>query len=522
MAKLYTYDERVISFYNMDEHMKKITSHNMSSVASLLDYIEEVIPKNDENKEIYIARGIIVWIANVDEVDLRVNSDLQNLLDKSRVLIFHELCRKAGIECEIIKGAAKAAQYIPGVSTMDTLPHMSWATFRCNNMYHLVNPQWATSSLVGFEREGETVLENDGQLVQEFEESAGCTGVNITLFDEFWFCTHPRIYVLHAFPDNSKWQLLPADKILSPKDFELALTPDPQLFILGLEVVSGKKCIYESTNGRCWIDIMGDPSTLKEVNFKHQLSFVSGTGDLTGVNPADLPQLVMKTQTPDTVSLEVRLPVTGEYMLKIFARLINDAELKNCFEIRIRCNEADPACRKLPIDAGDMGFGFSTTASECGLSHPSQNYATLKCEYSDSLEKKETLKFKVDPDRIDEVEFSSEIVGSDEVDVGVTTTHVDQKGNLEIVTALKKEGEFALVVKAREANTPFKPIMNYLVSTFENDEETHGLMVAGRKRELATEKKTEEKHTLVNQIKANLNNIQKEIEQLLAQAEQMS
>ncbi|WAR26376.1 KY-like protein [Mya arenaria] len=347
MAKLYTYDERVISFYNMDEHMKKITSHNMSSVASLLDYIEEVIPKNDENKEIYIARGIIVWIANVDEVDLR----------------------------------------------------------------------WATSSLVGFEREGETVLENDGQLVQEFEESAGCTGVNITLFDEFWFCTHPRIYVLHAFPDNSKWQLLPADKILSPKDFELALTPDPQLFILGLEVVSGKKCIYESTNGRCWIDIMGDPSTLKEVNFKHQLSFVSGTGDLTGVNPADLPQLVMKTQTPDTVSLEVRLPVTGEYMLKIFARLINDAELKNCFEIRIRCNEADPACRKLPIDAGDMGFGFSTTASECGLSHPSQNYATLKCEYSDSLEKKETLKFKVDPDRIDEVEFSSEIVGSDEVDV---------------------------------------------------------------------------------------------------------
>ncbi|XP_052778663.1 uncharacterized protein LOC128216115 [Mya arenaria] len=337
-------------------------------------------------------------------------------------------------------------------------------------MYHLVNPSWATSTLVGFERGGETVMEKNGQLVEEFEESAGRKGINITSFDEFWFCIHPRIYVLHAFPDNSKWQLLPADKILSPKDFELALTPDSQFFILGLEVVSGKECIYESTNGRCWVDIKGDPSKLKEVQFKHHLTFVSGTGDLTGINPADLPQLVMKTQTPDTVSLEVRLPVTGEYMLRIFAGLIHDAQLKNCFEIRICCNEADPACRKLPIDAGNMGFGFSTTASECGLSHPSQNYATLKCTYSESMEKKESLKFKVDPDMIDDVEFSSEIVGSDEIDVGMTTTRVDQKGNLEILTSLRKEGEFALVVKAREGNRPFKPIMNYLVSTFENDE----------------------------------------------------
>jgi len=324
--------------------------------------------------------------------------------------------REAGVYCELVTGVVKAASYIPGESTFDSLPHSGWVAHRCNNTYHLTNPTWVTSCLVGNERGGEVVLEIDGDSV--LTETTSSSGFTISSFENFWFCTNPSIFILHCFPDDDKWQLLPGEKKSSCEEFATRLTPESSFFEMELEVLSADKCTYKSENGRCWVDIKVVPARIKSLHFMYKLAFVSESGDMSEVNAADFPQLVMKTQTPDSVSFEVRCPVAGDYMLTIFAGM--KEEKTKCFEIRIHCLSPDPACRKLPIDPGHLGFGFNSTAVDVGLSHPSFAHPTLKVQSSDTLEKKEKLKFKVDHDMIDDYMFSSDIIGDEVEEAGLS------------------------------------------------------------------------------------------------------
>lgn len=313
------------------------------------------------------------------------------------------------MEVEIIRGRAKGSSYQPGASDTEFLQQSKWCAFKSDGTWHLVHPQWATVSLYGFSYSG-TVLEGDG--VPSMQPCFQNQGQIINAFNDFWFCTKPEIFIHHCYPDDAEWQLLPLP-YKSLDDF-LALPYLQQgYFEAGLKLLSAFSCTLGASNGVCIISFAANKMAAKNLEFSYNLILLDG--DRSKVKSADLCQLVMFIPSEDMYSFKISLPVEGIYSFEIM--IIADDVVTNasCADFRIDCKEACKNCRKVPLDVGIEGFGFGNEAKHVGLKYPSQKIpvVVLKSpeEQVGSDCDEEIMDFHIDSDRVNEVEFSSDIVG---------------------------------------------------------------------------------------------------------------
>jgi hypothetical protein len=147
----------------------------------------------------------------------------------------------------------------------------------------------------------------------------------------------------------------------------------------------------------------------------YRLSLRKGTADLKKINAQDLPLLVVYSPVFDTFSFNIRLPVAGEYIFETFVSTHDTSTDEDfyymCAIFKILCLEPDPYCKKLPLDVGTTGYGFGYIAADFGLKNPSTYLPSVPIECTQKGGDISELTFQIDSDRVDEVEFYSEIVG---------------------------------------------------------------------------------------------------------------
>lgn len=318
---------------------------------------------------------------------------------------------EANITCQLIGGKARGDVFFPWEKEFDNVGHWTWASFKSRSIWHLVNPHWMTTGLAGHEDGNKISLERDGQ--QVFEERVACEGHIVSRLDDFWFCLNPIIFSIYFYPDDMMWSLLPPNKYPTQSDFLYGPYLLEGFFRARLSLYTEPKSVLTSRNGCCTITLGADQTVMKHLSFEYEFSFITTSGDISVVNPAYLPRLVLFANRMDRVDFTIRFPVKGEYLFQLSVKCEGVFEA-SCLEARILCQESDPFCRKLPIDAKDHGFGFGHTAREFGLHHPSSTTSSLRVD-----DNREALfRCKIDSDVIDDVEFSSDVVGYSSCDTG--------------------------------------------------------------------------------------------------------
>ncbi|XP_045158893.2 kyphoscoliosis peptidase-like [Mercenaria mercenaria] len=520
MEKIHTFDENEITFHNFDVHVSKVQAGHMSSVATLIEYFKEPISE-DKYKEIYMTRAFLVWMTHMSAKEMKdLPDEIDVLLKDHPATAFATLCKSANIQHQIIHGIGKNIGYIPGQTDGDGgLIKTAWLAFKSNDRWHLVDPQRFLGAVRGFRRGDEILLEYQGKTV--LEEQTATSGTKLIYVIDFWFCLHPSIFVITLLPDDPEWQLLPPEKRMTKSDFISFPFLSPNFFTAKLQLLSEQTCVLHTKNGRCTVTFGADKSNARFISMSYKLSLRKGTGNLTGVDVQDLPLLVMYAPSIDTFSFNIRFPVAAEYIFKTFVTApgIDGDGYQICSVFRIICSEPDPNCKNLPLDVGSIGYGFGYKAVDFGLKSPSitQTNVVVKCSENDDVLMKE-LTFQIEDDKIDEIEFSSDIVGEENKENVVTETHVDEvSGKLHVKAGIKKEGEYALSIIARDKQNGqrYSRIINYLLTTksFEEDYDLQ-LRSKKRKRDLTLGSRRQELLDKKNALSERIKAIESEIDHL--------
>lgn len=275
----------------------------------------------------------------------------------------------------------------------------------------------------GYRREGEILLESEGKTV--LKEEKGTAGIQIIEVDGFWFCLNPGIFVTYSLPNDPEWQLIPYEKRIS-KDAFLALPYLYQEFFTArLQLLSEHSGILYSKEGKCTISFGANKTVAKYIKMSYRLSLRIDTGDLSGIDAADLPLLVIYAPSIDTFSFNIRFPVAADYIFEVYASSSDTKEdgLSLSSMFKIVCTDPDPNCKKLPLHTGTTGYGFGYTAINFGLKNPSTSLPIVPIECSNNDSDVPELTFQIDSDKIDEVEFSSHIVGGQNENNGKLKFH---------------------------------------------------------------------------------------------------
>ena len=314
---------------------------------------------------------------------------------------------KLNVENALIIGKGKNLSYVPGETFYDDILPGVWNSFRCGGKWHLVYTDLAVSTVKGFHRGGELVLEEDGN--RPFRAIASARGFDTAQFTDFWFCTNPAILAVHAHPFDAEFQYLPDAIKYHDDKFEQCAYVQPGFFQAGLSLLSENSWVLLSRNGRCTITLGCQKSVLRSLRFKYRLSFVQSSGDIAEEQIQKMPRMVLYAPGIDDVSFTVSLPVRGEYS---FSTTVNSPDLgtryAECFEFRIHCDEPDSHCLNLPREVESLGVGYTHVARDFGLKHPSKTTPTINVQQGQA-----TRTLQIAEDRIDDVEFTSDVIGDD-------------------------------------------------------------------------------------------------------------
>ncbi|XP_045212506.2 kyphoscoliosis peptidase-like isoform X2 [Mercenaria mercenaria] len=420
------------------------------------------------------------------------------------------MCSSLNIPCRIIQGETKDF-----TSYRHETYRAEWCAFMCNDDWHLVDLDGILSATTYHETEGRIVLESEGEAILEHQEQK--EGQLLVVFNDFWFCTKPNKIISFDFPDERKWLLL--DSPVSSDEFESMLFTYVEFHILGLQFLTECSSKLLAKDGRCKISIKADPSVLRSKCFPYTLSLIEGTGDISETKAEDLPLLVTYAPGIDMLSFNIRFPVSGEYVFEVSVKDLDDDDIVcHCFDVVIVCEEADPNCRKLPIDAGIVGFGYGHAAKEAGLKNPSKASPTVNVNpQTDGLTHPKTLTFQIENDHIDTIEYGSDIIADNDINA-FSETHVDaDKGKLTVVANVKTEGEYALSITAKPKQSGDNPetVLNYLLTTNKNEDDVEQeQLMKKRKLDLILESKMEDRITTKKVLTKKIDAIEKELLEL--------
>ncbi|XP_060561043.1 kyphoscoliosis peptidase-like [Ruditapes philippinarum] len=520
MERIHTYDEDKVVFHNYDAYVSKVQSCHMTSVASLIEYFKEPIIE-DENREIFLARAFFMWLANMETNLVHgLPDDINSILQKNTVHAFAALCESANIQHQVVEGISKGLGYLPGHDESNKgIINFCWNTFKSNDRWHIVDVDRGIFSRTGYSRGGEILLESEGQtLLKETEESVGNCVIDI---NDFWFCLNPSIYIFYSFPDDPEWQLLPIAKRISKAEFFSSPLFQDSFFIAKLHMLSEHTGLLYSKNGKCTISFGANKVDTRYMSMTYGLSLKKDTVNLNEIDARDLPLLVLYAPSIDTFTFNIRFPVAAEYIFEIYVSA-PDIKYSGCYlfaTFKIICSQPDPNCKKLPLHTGSTGYGFGYTAIDFGLKNPSTSLPNVhvECGQKDEVDMTE-LTFQIDSDKINEAEFLSDIVGEEHNENVVTNTRVDEiHGKLHVSAGMKKQGEYALSIIARDKRTDkyFARIVNYLLTTnsTEEDEEMK-LQLKKRKKELTLQSKLQKRHEKKDSLTAKIKDIELEIDNL--------
>ncbi|XP_062339717.1 kyphoscoliosis peptidase-like [Osmerus eperlanus] len=240
--------------------------------------------------------------------------------------LFQAMCSLAGIECQQVSGYSKGGMYKLGDRFTGSATH-AWNAVRLAGTWHLLDSTWGAGN-------------TDNHSTFKFE------------YDEFYFLTHPALFVGDHFPLESQWQLL--NPRLSLKQFENSMHLRSTFYNLALLSIHPETYLIQS-DGKTTITVKSSSPVL----FMHNMNGKQRNA--------------IMTLTPDGMKLDVYPQETEKHSLKIYAKALNSGEeekYSQVCEYQLQCKAVNREMR-LPDDLSNP-VGPSWLTERRGLQHPSQ------------------------------------------------------------------------------------------------------------------------------------------------------
>ncbi|XP_069474151.1 kyphoscoliosis peptidase-like [Ambystoma mexicanum] len=373
-------------------------------------------------------RAIWIWICHHIEYDtVGYHNEAARSLDPNVIMqtrkgvcigyarLFERLCSAAGTQCVLLLGYAKEYGCRLGHSSTLGIYH-AWNAVHLNGSWHLLDSTWGAGRFNG-----------------------NCTQFQFS-YNEFYFLTHPAIFIEDHFPDKRDWQLL--NPPLSKRQYMNSLCHHYGFYNMGLITACPKTAVIKTVKGRSSISIEGRTQTL----FMFHLNGTEKSCLMT------LKKYGMK--------LEVYPRVTGRHKLQIFAKPFNSSDIyTSVLEYIVECRSVDKTMR-IPKELY-YPVGPSWLSEKKGLlepSHPDPIIHTLDGCCSVSF----TLKEQMD---IFATLYTDEIKMTDQI----KRRHIlqlQQERFVQFWIQLPQAGSYVLHIYAKNKSKPFdfQCVCNYLVS----------------------------------------------------------
>nr|XP_034960899.1 kyphoscoliosis peptidase-like [Zootoca vivipara] len=183
-------------FKELDAYAQKVDIRN--SVKNLVSVLLKKAHGDLEK-----VRAIWMWICHHIEYDVegcynldKVSFKPADILQSGKAIcggyarLFQEMCSIAGIQCEYLRGSSN----VKGKS------NHAWNAVRVDGRWHLLDCTWGS-----------------GTVDTAFSKFT-------FRYDEFYFLTHPALFIKKHFPEDPKWQLL--KQMVTLEEFEHQYDPD--------------------------------------------------------------------------------------------------------------------------------------------------------------------------------------------------------------------------------------------------------------------------------------------------------
>ena len=235
--------------------------------------------------------------------------------------IFSIQSREIEIPCKCIPGITKSSRYQLGKDIDSSRLRSEWNAVLLDGQWRLLDISWASPEVA---KKKEPSFESGNE-----DPKDACAEVQA--INEFFFLVDPDKLIYTHYPDDSRWQLLPAKVNL--KDFENYPFVRDSFFRFGVFFYeeSHHTCRIETADGQVYIQFGLHTSLSKTVEFRHVLhtgkeakskeARVEKGGSQTGVKYEGLwgNDYIKMTHQPEELRLAVQLPNPGRYKLDIHA-----------------------------------------------------------------------------------------------------------------------------------------------------------------------------------------------------------
>ncbi|EDL21050.1 kyphoscoliosis peptidase, isoform CRA_b [Mus musculus] len=287
-------------------------------------------------------RAIWIWICHHIEYDVEAAQEKDRQAFKPTDILrtqktncdgyaglFERMCRVAGVQCVTVPGYSKGFGYQTGQSFSGEFDH-AWNAVYLEGRWHLV-----------------------------FLYSS---------YNEFYFLTHPALFIEDHFPDNKNWQLLKPPQSL--RQFENSMYHKSEFYNKGMLSAHPETSMIRTVNGKATITIESRAPTL----FMFMLNGKQEHGLLS--------------LRKNGMKLEVYPPTMGTHKLQIFAKG-NSEIYSSVLEYTLKCNYVDFSVQ-LPSEL-HQPVGPSWFSEQMGITKPSHSDPIIhtsdgRCAISFSVE----------------------------------------------------------------------------------------------------------------------------------------
>ncbi|XP_075273815.1 kyphoscoliosis peptidase isoform X2 [Opisthocomus hoazin] len=374
-------------------------------------------------------RAIWMWICHHIEYDIvgyhnksqRLSKPIDVLQRGKSVCegyagLFQQMCSIAGIQCMKLSGYSKGYGYKMGKTFTGDSDH-AWNAVYLEGRWHLLDSTWGSGHV------------DDAFTKFTFR------------YNEFYFLTHPALFINNHFPDNSNWQLL--KPTLTLKDFEKNMVPNSNFYTLGLLAAHPETAVIQTVNGKASVSVDCRSATLFmfELNGTDEHSFM--------------------TLKKHGMKLDIYPQKTGSHKLQVFAKPYKSSEgvYNHVLEYVIECKSVDKATRFPKALSQPVGPSWFTELQ--GFLRPSHRDPIIhtndgRCSVTFTLGKDISILAELHPDNSSATEV-------------IRQRHIMQihHGNqTELKIHLPHAGNFVLKIYAKKKSDPgnYTYIFNYLIT----------------------------------------------------------
>ncbi|XP_052776433.1 uncharacterized protein LOC128214157 isoform X3 [Mya arenaria] len=362
------------------ERYKEVDDYVLNAPPKLLvgnfnELIKYLTRSHDRWDDLCKVRAIFLWVTSIDVYNLKVDgvppthspleyfTKIQCNMGNHAHLI-SGLCQMAGIPCVIISGMNKSAAYDIGGRVDRKSMGAQWNAVYVNDDWRFLDAFWASACVVGRKTGEWTLVDSDGNVTQEDEESS--EGTTQHRINEFYFFPDPDKIIWTHFPDEVQWQLL--DRPVSQKEFEDHVYIRERFHYLGMKLMpnSHDKCLLTAKDGE--IELVFSLPVKQSENSRFKYMLYQGQKSR---NPDEedllLDRFVMFEHTANLLRFTIRFPLKGKFKMDVFGLDVIESDIFDlaCTYI-IQCNEAKKNCLPLP-DVPPIGWGPGANAKEAGL-----------------------------------------------------------------------------------------------------------------------------------------------------------